>query len=172
MPEQILRLQAKGIRFCPASGRQYSSLRKLFAPAADQLFYICENGAAVFSPGRLLAQTAMERTAVMELCRDVLAIGPYEVVISGVNLSYLCPKAPDIAEHVRYVAGNRAALLNRPEDLPDEPVKVSAYCRQGAQALGRLLAPSGAVDSKQRQPAKSNWTLPTPTRVPRWEAPP
>ena len=32
---QIARLREKGIAFCPASGRQYTSLRKLFAPAAD-----------------------------------------------------------------------------------------------------------------------------------------
>ena len=33
--EQIARLRERGIRFCPASGRQYTSLRKLFAPVAD-----------------------------------------------------------------------------------------------------------------------------------------
>lgn len=144
VPEQIVRLQAKGIRFCPASGRQYSSLRNLFSPVADQLSYICENGAVVFgpgSPGRLLSKTTMERTAAMELCRDILDIDQCEIVLSGVNLSYLCPKAPDIVEHVRYVVGNRTALLNRPEELPEEPVKVSAYCRQGAQAAELLLAP-------------------------------
>ena len=33
--EEIHRLKQKGILFCPASGRQYHSLRRLFAPAAD-----------------------------------------------------------------------------------------------------------------------------------------
>ena len=41
---EIPRLAAKGIRFCPTSGRRLESLRRLFAPAADQLYYICENG--------------------------------------------------------------------------------------------------------------------------------
>ena len=49
--EQIARLRERGIRFCPASGRQYTSLRKLFAPVADQLYYLCENGAVVYGPG-------------------------------------------------------------------------------------------------------------------------
>ena len=31
--EQIRELHRRGILFCPASGRQYTSLRKLFAPA-------------------------------------------------------------------------------------------------------------------------------------------
>ena len=33
--EQIRELHRRGILFCPASGRQYTSLRKLFAPVAD-----------------------------------------------------------------------------------------------------------------------------------------
>ena len=32
--EQIRELHRRGILFCPASGRQYTSLRKLFAPVA------------------------------------------------------------------------------------------------------------------------------------------
>ena len=94
--EQIIRLQAKGPQFCPASGRQYSSLQKLFAPIADQLYYVCENGAVVFgpgNPGKLLAKQAMERTYAIALCHDILAADQCEVMISGVNLSYLCPRS-------------------------------------------------------------------------------
>lgn len=142
--EEIVRLQAKGILFCPASGRQYNSLRKLFAPVADQLYYICENGAVIFapgSPGKLLAKETMERTSAMELCRDILSADQCEIVMSGVNLSYLCPKGPDIVEHVRDAVGNRVALVNRPEEVPEDLVKVSAYCRQSARSAEPLLAP-------------------------------
>ena len=37
--EQIRELHRRGILFCPASGRQYTSLRKLFAPVADCRVY-------------------------------------------------------------------------------------------------------------------------------------
>lgn len=33
--DEIRALHDRGILFCPASGRQYTSLRKLFAPVAD-----------------------------------------------------------------------------------------------------------------------------------------
>ena len=49
--EEIRRLREKGILFCPASGRQYHSLRRLFAPVQDEIAYICENGSVVFGPG-------------------------------------------------------------------------------------------------------------------------
>ena len=93
--EQIARLKERGIRFCPASGRQYTSLRKLFAPVADQLYYLCENGAVVYGPGApgpILSRTEMDRDLSLELCREILAHPRCEVLISGANTSYLCPK--------------------------------------------------------------------------------
>ena len=142
--EEIDRLAAKGIPFCPASGRQYSSLRRLFQPVADRLYYVCENGAVVFGPGNpgpLLAKTAMDRTLAEELCRDILAVDQCEVLVSGVNTSYLCPKHPDVVDHVRCFVGNRVALPRRPEDIPEDMVKVSAYCRRAATEVEPLLAP-------------------------------
>ena len=49
--QEIRRLERRGILFCPASGRQYTSVRKLFAPVADKLPCVCENGAAVYDAG-------------------------------------------------------------------------------------------------------------------------
>ena len=37
--------------------------------------------------------------------------------------------------------GNRVALVNRPEEVPEDLVKVSAYCRQSARSAEPLLAP-------------------------------
>lgn len=141
---QIGRLAARGIRFCPASGRQYSSLRRLFQPVADQLYYICENGAVVFGPGKpgaLLARQAMDRALAEELCRDILAVEQCEVLISGVNTSYLCPKRRDVVDYIGGFLGNRVILEKRPELVPEDMVKVSAYCRQGAVQAEPLLAP-------------------------------
>ena len=141
---QIARLQEKGIRFCPASGRQYTSLRKLFAPVADQLYYLCENGAVIFGPGAsgpILSRTEMDRALALELCRDILAHPRCEVLISGANTSYLCPKEGDIVSLIRDFVGNNAALLPRPEDMPEPFVKVSAYCRDGAAGVEPQLVP-------------------------------
>lgn len=140
---QIGRLAQKGIRFAPASGRQYSSLRRLFAPMADRLYYLCENGGAVFGPGDpgpLLASVPMERAAALALCRDILARQDCEVLISGANTSYLCPKGPDIIDHIRYFVGNNTAVLSAPEDVPEDILKVSAWCGNGtAEPEGDLV---------------------------------
>lgn len=43
----IKKLKEKGITFAAASGRQYASLKKLFAPVADLILYIPDNGGFV-----------------------------------------------------------------------------------------------------------------------------
>lgn len=142
--QEIHRLHSKGILFCPASGRQYSSLRRLFAPVADELFYLCENGAVVYGPGHpgpVLCKTSMPRARALELCADILALPTCEVLISGADTSYLCPKQADIVDHIRYFVGNNTVLLSHPEEIGEDILKVSAYCREGAVPVEPLLAP-------------------------------
>ena len=142
--QEIRRLRKKGILFCPASGRQYGSLRRLFAPVAEELSYLCENGAVVYGPGApgpVLGKTAMDRTLALELCQEILDAPECEVLISGANTSYLCPKQPDIVDLIRYIVGNHTTVIPSPPAVPEDIVKVSAYCRQGAQAVQPQLAP-------------------------------
>ena len=137
--QEIVRLEKRGILFCPASGRQYASLRKLFAPVADRVPFLCENGAVVYgpgSPGPVLGKTAMDRQSALALARDIHARPELEVLISGAYTSYLCPKGEEIAPLVRDFVGNNTVLLARPEDMPEDVVKVSAYC----PALGPAAA--------------------------------
>lgn len=139
--QEIGRLREKGYLFCPASGRQYTSLRRLFAPVAEELSYLCENGAVVFLPGGAVAgKTPMPRQAAEELSRDILETAGCEVLISGENMSYLVPRREDITPLMREEKGNRVTVLTRPEEVPEEIVKVSAYCAAGTEAIPPGLA--------------------------------
>lgn len=64
----IRALHTRGVRFAPASGRQYFNLRELFAPLADELVYISENGAMVCDGAELVSFSAMDAAVV---CRAV-----------------------------------------------------------------------------------------------------
>ena len=70
--DEIRALHDRGILFCPASGRQYTSLRKLFAPVADDCIYLCENGAVVYRGGKVIAKTPMPRALAEEIAWDFL----------------------------------------------------------------------------------------------------
>ena len=140
--QQARHLMEEGIALCAASGRQYSSLRSLFAPVAEGMYFLCENGAVVYGPGaKLLSKTVIDRGVSLELCRDILAIPDCEVLISGTNMSYLCPKTEDYVDHIRYFVGNNTTILNSPEEMPEDFVKISAYYRPGATVVEPMLAP-------------------------------
>ena len=47
-------------------------------------------------PGPLLSRTEMDHAAALALCREILTHPRCEVLISGTNTSYLCPKHDDI----------------------------------------------------------------------------
>ena len=140
--DEILRLKAKGIRFCPTSGRRLESLRRLFAPVADELYYVCENGSTVYAPdGTLLGKTVMARETAMELAHRILSHPDSEVMISGVESCYLCPKDEKILPIIALV-GNTTRVVPTPEDVPEEILKVSGYCYTSAQALMPALTGS------------------------------
>ena len=50
----LRRLREQGVQFAVASGRQYASLRRDFLPVADDVIFICENGALVMRGGKRL----------------------------------------------------------------------------------------------------------------------
>ncbi len=133
---QIKRLRKKGIYFCPASGRQIRSLQWLFAPVEDDLYYVCENGSAIFSgekKGMLLCKTALTRSDAIRVCYDILSRENCELLISGERTSYLCPKRDDIVHHIRDVIHNDTVILKKPEDTPEDIVKLAVFCRNGAE---------------------------------------
>lgn len=139
---QIRRLMDKGIAFCPASGRQYGSLQRLFAPLGPEMYCLCENGAAIFGPGgRLLSKTPLPRDLALGLCHEILEVEDCEVLISGENTSYLCPKGPDFEEHIRWFTGNNICRVPAPEAVPEDIIKVSAYCPENLEGTRAALVP-------------------------------
>ena len=77
----IRALRARGVRFAPASGRQYYTLYRQFGEIADELVYISENGAMVCDGSKIVSFEAMP---VEEVCRAVETVrtlpGVYTVV--------------------------------------------------------------------------------------------
>ena len=157
--ERIRRLMQKGIPFCPVSGRQLTSLRRLFQPLSSRMYQICENGAAMFGPGEpppLLEMTGMDRAACLELSHQILAVPDFELIISGADTTYLCPKCSDLEEYIQNQLGNRTRIVNAPEEISERFLKVSAYCRSGGRNAEKQLAPAWR-DRFQVAVAGQNW---------------
>lgn len=84
----IEQLHARGIVFCPASGRQYYNLLERFEPIADQLIFIAENGAYVVRDGAELCSDCLSR----EVARDLIRVAR-ELRSAGADVgAVLCGK--------------------------------------------------------------------------------
>ena len=101
----------KGIRFVSASGRQYDNQRRLFAPVADEIAYICENGCLSFCDQDMLHLELMDRKLGQEIMQDILSRPGEEILLSGIHTSYLMPKEESYVVHMRDVVKNNVTVV-------------------------------------------------------------
>ena len=132
--DEIRRLRKKGILFAPCSGRQYYSLRDLFAPVADDIYYICENGSCIFSPGadgKLLFHKKMAYETVLDICNNVLSDARCQLMICSPQMGYLIAKDDYFEEYMQRTEKNLHISVDRPEQVPDSICKISVFCEKG-----------------------------------------
>ena len=132
--DQIRALHDRGILFCPASGRQYTSLRLLFAPVADCCVFLCENGGVLFKDEHCIAENPMPRALAEEIAHDLWdrSDGQGEVMLSGQNCAYLMERGLGMLDRIQFI-GNRYKVISDPSEIPEEIVKVSVYLHEGVE---------------------------------------
>ncbi len=84
----IRALRERGIVFAPASGRQYYNLREMFAPIADDLSYISENGAMVCHGAEIVTFEEMPIDEVKRVLQKARAINGVSAILSCRNECY------------------------------------------------------------------------------------
>lgn len=130
----IHEMQKKGIYFVACSGRQYANLRRLFAPVADEIGYICENGSLVVWQNEIIYKETIDREAGQALMRAILAQPDSEVLLSGVDMCYVQPKDIEYISYVRDHVGNDTAVVDDICSVNDAFIKISAYRKSGIDA--------------------------------------
>lgn len=87
-------LRAAGITFVAASGRQYASIRNMFAPIAEcgDFWAIAEGGALVYHNDEVVQKHEMPEEMVEELIRDIRKLRERgcDIMLSAVDGAY-CP---------------------------------------------------------------------------------
>lgn len=121
------KLKEKGILFIAASGRQYANLRRLMGSLAEEVDYICENGAFAVHKGEIIYKASMDRKLGQALMADILSVPDCEVQLSGVDTAYIQPKRPAYAEHLKYVLKNNITEVNDIFSTSEDYIKISAY---------------------------------------------
>ncbi|MDY3917727.1 MAG: HAD family hydrolase [Candidatus Limivivens sp.] len=129
--ELIHELTGQGRIFAAASGRQYANLQRLFAGVEKEIAYICENGALVMYRDEVVEKHTIDRETGQEILKAMMEREGAEALLSGVNTSYIQPKNPSYADHMKYVVKNNVTIV---EDIlkTEEPyLKISVYEKDG-----------------------------------------
>lgn len=140
-------LHARGITFCPASGRQYFNLRERFEPIADEVIFIAENGTFVVREGKELSSDCLDAQVARDLIRlsrvvnaDFEYIG---AVLCGKRSAYVERTDSRFLDQVaKYY--HRLAKVDDLLAVEDEFLKVAIYdFMTGCYVAGPAFAPFG-----------------------------
>lgn len=146
IPEEIFslvpRLKKMGITFVAASGRSPYTLRANFAPVADDIDYLCDNGAVALSGG----DTIFSRPVPEDIVREVVEFCDGEEVhalLCGSKTTYLVPVEGTVYEpYVRPYYFRRVVPPESLLDIGDYINKIAICDLRGPKAgsYDRLVA--------------------------------
>ena len=129
--QYIDRLVESGVIFAPASGRQITSLKRLFEPISNKLAYIAENGALVEYRGETIGKTPMDRKLALEIIEDVIAQPNCEVLVSGEHTAYIKPKSEEYHYRMTKVVNYHTTLVDKFTDIDEDILKIAVCDMSG-----------------------------------------
>ena len=143
-------LHARGIVVCPASGRQYATLRAEFE--RDDLVFIAENGAYVVRDGVELSAAPLLLSTAMAIVETVRAASAHHhdlgTVVCGKRSAYIERTDDAFLAHVRPYY-RRLELVDDLRTVNDEVLKVAVYDFESSERAARVLAAFEGSDRVQ-----------------------
>ena len=135
---QIETQHARGILFCPASGRQYESLLSRFTEIADDLVFIAENGTYVVYRGEELSSDPLapaDAQRLVEVGRTLkMWHAGVNMVLCGKRSAYIETDAPDFATEVaKYY--HRLEIVPDLQAVEDDILKLAVFARDASERL-------------------------------------
>jgi hypothetical protein len=139
--KMIEKLHQKNIQFVAASGRQYQKLYESFGPVADEIAYICENGAVLILHGELIHECVLDHGNVLDMIRDARKVDNAHLLVCTKDCAYLETDHPAVMKQVKMYHSNIEILENL-ERVPKEIIKMSMVDLLQAESNGYAkLAP-------------------------------
>ena len=136
--EMIEALTENGICVTACSGRQYGNLRRLFAPVADKMAFVCENGACCVVRGQMEKIVPMKEEDVQEAIRDFEALG-LNVLLSGVETCYVLDRDRAFSDEIVYRLRNTTTIVHSFEQVAEPIIKVAGKLPGGIAPVAPVL---------------------------------
>ena len=125
----ICRLKEQGIHFAIASGRPISSIRSLFRPIEDKLFFIAVGGSEIATKSRVLFHWDMDRGDIEAMIRDGRRIPGCEILMNGITASYLETKDREFYNWLTDGYGTETTMADDLLTVDDNIIALSFYHR-------------------------------------------
>lgn len=123
------KFEKNNILFVAASGRSMLALEKMFAPHADKMAFIAENGTLVKVGEKTVFESGLTKPEFLEIT-DTLIESPYmtgyDFLLSGEKGAYLHPKASD--EYLEFISHyyENVQRVDNLANVTDNILKVTA----------------------------------------------
>lgn len=127
----IRELHKKGILFMAASGREYTNLRNLFSPVADDIAFLCLNGCLTFYQNECISKEIMDTIIARKLITTIQNDPNAEVLVSGEKTCYITPKNQSYYGHLITTVKNHVTVIDDLLNIPEPYTKISAYFKNG-----------------------------------------
>lgn len=132
-------LKEKGVIIAIASGRQYTSIARMFEPIANDLIFIAENGAHIKCRGTDMNVVSMNQEMAKELIKDLREIPESDIVVSTPQGCYLESKNDDFINLITYGYRNQVKVV---EDILAEDItiiKIAVYRKGSIREIGENI---------------------------------
>ncbi len=138
MVEVVKQAVQNGYHFIVASGRQYGSISKMFAPCECNLGYIAENGAHIVLNGETVASTKIDVTYVEQIMEDLRKFygENCHVVASTTKGSYLESKDSEFIRLISEEYRNTVTLTDDILEHKNEIIKLALYKKDSILHIG------------------------------------
>lgn len=128
----IRELKRKGIIFAVASGRQYTSIKRLFEPVADDMIFVSENGAYVMCRENEMSVVRMNQKKAREFIKYIRTLGNGCIAnVSTPYSTYIDSRDEEFYDLLVNGYHNRVTVVDDllKEDL--DIIKISIYRKDG-----------------------------------------
>lgn len=119
-------LKKHDIHFVVASGRQLQSQQLLFAPVADEISYISENGAICMHKGQQYVISQLDRDFAMRIITEVEKCSNCKLAVSTPSTQYIKSGDNNFYEYMSTQLAYNITTIDSFEDI-DEPIVKIAF---------------------------------------------
>lgn len=139
--EIITELKKKGILFAAASGRQYPSIQKLFAPVCDNVIFIAENGAYVVCRDTEMSVTPMPEQLVKRIVKQMRNMPGCILTASDKDTTYIESRDEEFIDLLVNGYHNQIQIVDDVLATGSTIVKLALYNKNGIEEEAKLLIP-------------------------------